>query len=93
MMELTKIVDDVYACLQEDKGIGCSNSGLISRKEETLVIDTFYDLPHTHQMISLYEKVWNKPPKRVINTHINGDHTFGNQLFPDAEIIVFPMSE
>jgi len=26
-------------------------------------------------------------PARVVNTHHNGDHTWGNQLFPDAEII------
>jgi cyclase len=28
-----------------------------------------------------------RPPCRVVNTHHNGDHCWGNQLFPDAEII------
>ncbi len=86
-MDLKKITDDVYACLQEDKGIGCSNSGLICHGGRSMVIDTFWDLPHTREMISLYESVWNSIPDRVVNTHVNGDHSFGNQLFADAEII------
>jgi len=70
-MELKEITENVYACLQEDKGIGCSNSGLINHKEQSMVIDTFYDLPRTREMIKLYETVWTNPPKLVVNTHIN----------------------
>jgi glyoxylase-like metal-dependent hydrolase (beta-lactamase superfamily II) len=52
-----------------------------------VVVDTFWDLPHTQQMIDLYARVWRGPAQRVVNTHRNGDHCWGNQLFPDAEII------
>ncbi|HTD25677.1 MAG TPA: MBL fold metallo-hydrolase, partial [Candidatus Elarobacter sp.] len=52
-----------------------------------LVVDTFWDLPHTRQMIDTYARVWKAPARRVVNTHRNGDHCWGNQLFPDAEII------
>jgi glyoxylase-like metal-dependent hydrolase (beta-lactamase superfamily II) len=31
--------------------------------------------------------VWRAPARRVVNTHHNGDHCWGNQLFPGAEII------
>jgi glyoxylase-like metal-dependent hydrolase (beta-lactamase superfamily II) len=85
-MELQPIARDVYACLQEDKGLGCSNSGLIARGGG-LVVDTFWDLPHTREMIDLYARVLPAPARRVVNTHHNGDHCWGNQLFPDAEII------
>ena len=85
-MELREIARDVYACLQEDKGLGYSNSGLIDRGGG-LVVDTFWDLPHTREMIALYAGVWTRPAARVVNTHHNGDHCWGNQLFPGAEII------
>ncbi len=85
-MELREIAKDVYACLQADRGLGTSNSGLINRGGG-LVVDTFWDLPHTRQLIESYARVWNGPARRVVNTHHNGDHCWGNQLFPGAEII------
>jgi len=85
-MELREIARDVYACLQEDRGLGCSNSGLVSR-DGGMVIDTFWDLPHTREMIALYAGVLAEPARRVVNTHHNGDHCWGNQLFTGAEII------
>ena len=85
-MELTEIARDVYACLQPDRGLGTSNSGLVNRAGG-LVVDTFWDLPHTRQMMELYGRVWKAPARRVVNTHRNGDHCWGNQLFRGAEII------
>jgi glyoxylase-like metal-dependent hydrolase (beta-lactamase superfamily II) len=85
-MELREIGTDVYACLQEDRGLGTSNSGLINRGGG-LVVDTFWDLPHTRDLIAQYARVWKEPARRVVNTHHNGDHCWGNQLFSGAEII------
>src|SRR5262245_60996019 len=85
-MELREIGNGVYTCLQEDRGLGTSNSGLLARGGG-LVVDTFWDLPHTRAMIETYAKVWTAPVRRVVNTHHNGDHCWGNQLFPDAEVI------
>lgn len=85
-MELRRIARDVYACLQEDRGLGWSNSGLVGAGGG-LVVDTFWDLPHTREMIGLYARVLPAPARRVVNTHHNGDHCWGNQLFPGAELI------
>ncbi|MFN8546140.1 MAG: MBL fold metallo-hydrolase [Candidatus Binatia bacterium] len=85
-MELRAIAPDVYACLQEDRGLGCSNSGLVHRGGG-LVVDTFWDLPHTRRLVAEYARVRAEPVQRVVNTHHNGDHCWGNQLFPGAEII------
>ncbi len=87
-MELREIARDVYACLQPDRGLGTSNSGLVNRAGglvvdtfwDRLVVDTFWDLPHTRQMIETYARVWRRPARRVVNTHHNGDHCWGNQL-------------
>ncbi|HJQ84269.1 MAG TPA: MBL fold metallo-hydrolase [Candidatus Binatia bacterium] len=85
-MELREIARGVYACLQPDRGLGTSNSGFVDRAGG-LVVDTFWDLPHTRRLIETYARVWKEPARRVVNTHHNGDHCWGNQLFPGAEII------
>jgi cyclase len=85
-MELREIAKDVYTCLQADRGLGTSNSGFVNRGGG-LVVDTFWDLPHTRRLIETYARVWKGPAQRVVNTHHNGDHCWGNQLFPGAEII------
>ena len=46
-----------------------------------------FDLPHNRRMIELFRDLGPWPPRYVVNTHHDGDHTFGNQLFPDSEII------
>jgi cyclase len=85
-MELREVGQDVFACLQEDTGLGKSNSGLVNRGGG-IVVDTFWDLPHTRALMETYARVWPKPAERVVNTHRNGDHCWGNQLFAGAEII------
>jgi glyoxylase-like metal-dependent hydrolase (beta-lactamase superfamily II) len=85
-MELRQIARDVYACLQPDRGLGWSNSGFIDRGGG-LVVDTFWDLPRTRRLIETYARVRNQPARRLVNTHHNGDHCWGNQLFAGAEII------
>lgn len=85
-MELCEIGDDVFACLQPDRGLGWSNSGLINRGGG-VVIDTFWDLPRTRLLIEQYGRVCKTPVRRLVNTHHNGDHCWGNQLFSDAQII------
>ncbi len=91
-MELTEICKDVYACIQEDRGLGWSNSGFVNLGGG-MVVDTFWDLPLTRELISNYASVSSSvsadgsPAARVVNTHHNGDHCWGNQLFSSAEII------
>ena len=85
-MKLEQIAKDVYACLQPDRGLGWSNSGLVNR-DGGLVVDTFWDLPHTRRLIETYASVCPDRARRVVNTHHNGDHCWGNQLFADREIL------
>ena len=85
-MELREIATDVYACLTPDRGLGWSNSGFVNRGGG-LVVDTFWDLRHTEALIDTYRRVRAEPARRVVNTHHNGDHCWGNQLFRGAEII------
>jgi len=60
-MELVELAPAGYACLQEDRGLGCSNSGLADRGG--VVVDTFWDLPNTRRMIEQYARVWRWPDR------------------------------
>jgi len=85
-MAMKQVSNNCFAVLCEKNRVCDANSGLINRGGG-VVIDTQSDLPHGRQMISLFGKVWRSMPKRVINTHEDGDHVWGNQLFEGAEII------
>ena len=85
-MELQQLGSTTYACVQEDRGLGWSNSGLVAGGGG-LVIDTLYDPTLTRQMADLYATVTAAAPAQLVNTHHNGDHCWGNQVFAGAEII------
>ncbi len=85
-MKLQQVSDNCFAVLNERNRVCDANSGLINLGGG-VVIDTQSDLPHARRMIELFGKVWPGMPKRVINTHEDGDHVWGNQLFEGAEII------
>jgi glyoxylase-like metal-dependent hydrolase (beta-lactamase superfamily II) len=85
-MKMEQVSNSCYAVLNEKNRVCDANSGLIN-VGSGMVIDTQSDLPHARQMIEMFGKVWSAMPKRVVNTHEDSDHVFGNQLFEDAEII------
>jgi glyoxylase-like metal-dependent hydrolase (beta-lactamase superfamily II) len=91
--QYTKGVHDLgngcFAYLQPDGSWGWSNAGLIADHDQTLLVDTLFDLELTRDMLDRMRAAVPaaKSIGRLVNTHSNGDHTFGNQLVKDAEII------
>lgn len=78
-----------YAWMQPTGTWGFSNSGLLADGDETLLVDTLYDLHLTREMLEGYRAAVPAAVHidTVVNTHANGDHYFGNQLVADARII------
>lgn len=79
-----------YAYLQPDGSWGWSNAGLVADSGESLLVDTLFDLKLTREMLAAMRRAEPKAAARIgtlVNTHSNGDHTFGNQLVAGAEII------
>ena len=78
-----------HAYLQPDGGWGWSNAGLIVDGEENLLVDTLFDLRLTREMLDAMRDAVPaaRSIRTLVNTHSNGDHTFGNQLVRGAEII------
>ena len=85
-MKLEEVSGDVYACIPDRAASGHSSSGLVNAGGG-LVIDTQFDLAHAQRMMALFGRVWRRPPRRIVNTHPHPAHTWGNQLFPNAEIL------
>lgn len=85
-MKMQQLSDNCFAVLNEKNRVCDANSGLINRGGG-VVIDTQSDLAHARRMIEMFGKVWPAMPNRVINTHEDADHVWGNQLFEGAEII------
>ena len=51
------------------------------------LVDTFSSTDEAESARLRIKELINKPVKYIINTHHHWDHTFGNQVFPEAEII------
>jgi glyoxylase-like metal-dependent hydrolase (beta-lactamase superfamily II) len=86
---LHEVGDGLYAYLQPDGSWGWSNAGLVADGEQTLLVDTLFDLDLTEQRLS--ESRYAVPAASridtLVNTHANGDHCYGNQLVRDARIV------
>ena len=78
-----------WAYLQPDGGWGWSNAGLVESEGEALLIDTLMGVKITAEMLEDMRRATPAAARigRLVNTHSNPDHTLGNQLLADAEII------
>ncbi len=86
---LHELGNGCWAYLLPDGGWGWSNAGLITDSGQSLLVDTLFDLPLTREML---DAMRDADPSAVsidtlVNTHANGDHTYGNQLVKGAEIV------
>jgi len=86
---LHNIGNECWAWLQPNGGWGWSNAGLITDGESSLLVDTLFDLKLTDEMLTgMRQSVPQAADIGIlVNTHANGDHTFGNQLVTGARII------
>ncbi len=87
---LHDIGNGLFAYLQPDGGWGWSNAGLIVDGEQSLLVDTLFDMKLTAEMLaSMRDAAGVAGPdiNTIVNTHANGDHTHGNGCCPKAEIV------
>ncbi len=84
---LESLGNGCFAWIQHDGGWGLANSGLISDSGQSLIVDTLYDHRTTRVMLDAYRDVHSTGFDVVVNTHANGDHTYGNDLVHGARII------
>jgi glyoxylase-like metal-dependent hydrolase (beta-lactamase superfamily II) len=86
---LEELGNGLYAYLMTPGSWGYSNAGLIVDGEHALLVDTLFDIANTEQMLDAMRRATPAAEQigTVVNTHANGDHTWGNALVADAEIV------
>src|ERR1700729_1967111 len=86
---LKDIGTGVWAYLLPDGSWGWSNAGLITDGDQSLLVDTLFDLRLTAEMLATMRRTTAAAASidSLVNTHANGDHWFGNSLVHGAEII------
>ncbi len=87
---LHEIGRGLYGYLQPDGSWGWSNAGLVVDGEQSLLVDTLFDLRLTREMLAAMQRAEPRAAARIgtlVNTHANGDHCYGNALAVGAEII------
>ncbi len=78
----------IYAWLVPNGSWGESNAGLVVGEDESLLIDTLWDVRCTDTMLSAMRPLTEGTPiAKVVNTHADGDHFWGNQRLAEADII------
>ncbi|MBV8965077.1 MAG: fumarylacetoacetate hydrolase family protein, partial [Mycobacteriaceae bacterium] len=86
---LHKVGAGVWAWTLPDGGYGWSNAGLVAGDGASLLVDTLFDLPLTHEMLEAMRSVTDDAPiTDAVITHSNGDHMHGNQLLAGSVRII-----
>jgi glyoxylase-like metal-dependent hydrolase (beta-lactamase superfamily II) len=87
---LEDLGDGLYAWMQPDGGWGWSNAGFIRDGEDSMLVDTLFDETLTAAMLDSIRDATGIAAGQIatlVNTHANGDHTHGNALVANAEVI------
>ncbi len=87
---LVELGNGLFAWMQPDGGWGWSNAGIVTDGDQALLVDTLFDEPLTATMLAAMHGATGIAPEAIqslVNTHANGDHTHGNALVPNAEVI------
>ncbi|MEV4741646.1 MBL fold metallo-hydrolase [Streptomyces sp. NPDC049555] len=85
---LHRLSPKTWAWVHERTGWGWSNCGLVVSEGAALLVDTQFTLDATRELIDAIARAFpGVPVGTIVNTHQNGDHTWGNQLFPAAEVV------
>jgi cyclase len=80
-----RVSDDIFVFTSEM--YAQVTAGVILTTEGIIVVDT---LPFPKDTQAMVEFIRRRSPHRalyVINTHHHADHTYGNYLFPEAEVV------
>lgn len=84
-MRRDRVAEDIYTFSSDM--YAQVTAGIILTSEGTIVIDTLPFPEETHEMLGFITERSKGPVRYVINTHYHSDHTNGNYLFPQAEVI------
>jgi cyclase len=86
---LHEVASGVYAWIQPDGSWWLNNAGAVHSDDEVVLIDTCATRHRTSLFLDAVALATNDAPIRLaVNTHLHGDHTYGNALLPASTAIV-----
>jgi cyclase len=86
---LTRLTDHVHAWVQPDGSWWLNNAGVVLGDGGVILIDTCATAERTRRLLAAVAEVAAGAPIRLaINTHLHGDHSYGNALLPESTSIV-----
>jgi cyclase len=86
-IEPSKLAEGVYARIVNPDGNAVGNSGIVVLDHCVLIFDTHFTPEAGQALLDAVRSITSKPIRYVVNSHSHDDHTHGNQIFPDAQII------
>ena len=87
--ELVAVADGVYAWLQQDGSWWVNNAGAVLGDDGVVLVDTCATRARTERFLGAVAAATGDAPVRLaVNTHLHGDHTYGNAVLPDSTVIV-----
>jgi glyoxylase-like metal-dependent hydrolase (beta-lactamase superfamily II) len=85
--EIIRLADNVYVRVVSPDGDAVSNAGFVILENSVLVVDTHFTPEAGQALLGTIRSVTSKPVAFVVNSHAHADHTHGNQVFPEAQLI------
>lgn len=83
------IADGVHAWIQPDGSWWVNNAGAIAGPDGVVLIDTCATRRRTERFLAAVAAVTGDSPIRVaVNTHLHGDHTYGNAVLSESTVLV-----
>ena len=86
---LVPLTDGVLAWIQPDGSWWLNNAGVVLGDGGPMLVDTCATERRTRRFLAAVADVSDGAPVRVaVNTHLHGDHTYGNSLLPEPAVIM-----
>lgn len=85
MVHHERVADNIYSF--QSNNYANVNAGVIVGPDMAIVVDTLAFPEETASMRDFIDRELQVPVRYLINTHYHADHSWGNFLFPQAQII------
>jgi cyclase len=85
---LQEVGSGVHAWVQPDGTWWVNNAGVVADGGQVLVVDTCATETRTRRFLEAVAGRVGGTIRLAVNTHLHGDHTYGNSLLPAATVLV-----